>query len=62
MIPFISLMVGLYIITRMANLLIDKHKETSVVTSALAILTMIAAGYAIYYCLVKGGEVARLLK
>jgi hypothetical protein len=55
-------MVGLYIITRMANLLIDKHKETSVVTSALAILTMIAAGYAIYYCLVKGGEVARLLK
>jgi len=62
MIPIINLMVGLYIITRMASLVIDKRKETSVVSSALAILTMIASAYAIYYCFVKGGEVAKLLK
>ena len=62
MIPVIGLMVGLYIITRMADLVIDKHNETSVVTAALAIFTIIAAGYAIYYCLSKGGEVVRLLQ
>ena len=62
MIPVISLMLGLYIITRMANLVIDKHEKTSIVTAALAIITMIAAAYAIYYCLSKGGEVARLLQ
>lgn len=62
MIPVISLMVGLYIITRMANLVIDKNKETSIVTAALAIVTMIVSAYTIFYCFTKSDEIARLLK
>ncbi len=62
MIPVLSLMVGLYIITKMVHLLADKHKEIGIVTGAFAVATIVVAIYAIYYCLSKGGELAQLFR
>ena len=62
MIPAISLMIGFYVITRMLNLIIDKRKETGIVTAALAVVTILMACYAMFYCITKGTEITQLLK
>lgn len=48
MIPAIGFMVGAYIITRMFNLLIDKRKETNIITALCAIITILVTLYAIF--------------
>jgi len=55
-------MIGFYVITRMLNLIIDKRKETGIVTAALAVVTILMACYAMFYCITKGTEITQLLK
>ncbi len=62
MIPALILLVALYVMARMAHLIIDKSKEISIVTAALAILALLAAVYAIYVALTGSAEITKLIK
>lgn len=62
MIPLIGLMVGAYIITKMLSLVIDKPKETNIVTVVFAIATILISLYVIYSLLTSGSELAQRLK
>ena len=61
MIPALSLMVGMYIITRMIHVILDKEK-VSIVTTIRAAVTILVAIFCIYTILEAGGEAARLLQ
>ncbi len=61
MIPALSLMVGMYIITRMFHIILDKEK-VSLVTTILAGLTILVAAFCIYTILQAGGEIEQLLR
>ena len=61
MIQVIGLMVALYIITRMFHLIIDKHKETGIVTLLFALLTIIIAVYGANFLFTSGSEITKTL-
>ncbi len=61
MIPTIGIMIALYIITKMLRLIIDKRKETSIVTLMFAVLTLLMSIYAIISLASSGAEVAQQL-
>ncbi len=60
MLPLLSIMVGLYIITRMLHLILDK-KELSIVTTVFAGITMLATVYCVYQIVQTGAGIASLL-
>lgn len=60
MIPAISLMVRAYIITRMIIVIVDK-KETGILSTIFAAITILVCSYCIYVVLTSGIEVPNLL-
>jgi hypothetical protein len=62
MIPVIGYMVGAYIITRMAHLLIDKSKETNIITAFLAVITILVTLYALFTLATNSSEIASKLR
>jgi len=60
MIPLLSIMIGIYIITHMLHLLIDKEK-ISTITTILAALTILVTLYCVYGIVKAGGDIADLI-
>lgn len=61
MIPTIGIMIACYIITRMLQLLVDKRKETNIITMLFAVITVLVSLYSIYWLFKYGSEVAQTL-
>ena len=61
MIPAIGFMIAAYIITRMLNLLIDKGKQTNIITAFFAVITILVSLYAAYVLVTSGTEIASKL-
>lgn len=59
MIPAIGFMVGAYIITRMVSLIADK-KETGIVTTIFAGITILVTIYCIYLLLTSGTDLSNI--
>lgn len=59
MIPTIGIMVALYIITKMLRLIIDKRKETSIITLLFAALTLLISIYSIISLASSAAEIAQ---
>lgn len=63
MIPLIGVMIGAYIITRMAELVTKKKEDSAgTVTNVLAALTMILTFFVIYSLLTAGVDVASQMR
>lgn len=60
MIPLLSIMIGVYIITHMLHLLIDKEK-ISTITTVFAVLTILVTVCCVYNIVKTGGSIADLL-
>ena len=59
MLTYLSIMIGMYIITRMIYLLVDKEK-LSIVTTLFAAATILATLYCVFNIIKAGGEIADL--